>query len=130
MVRISNWRAFSTSHTYDGTFCKSSEQLVTVNYFYKKVPSSPKYIFHKNNQYLKQLLTIQQTVNSAVYLNFHRGSCTQMFFKTSVFKNFAIFIGKHLCWGILFNKVADLEACNFIKRDSDTGVFLWMLRNI
>ena len=66
---------------------------------------------------------MQQTVNSAVYLNFHRGS-TQMFFKRGVLKNFTIFIGKHLCWGILFNKVAGLKACNFIKRDSDTGVFL------
>ena len=28
----------------------------------------------------------------------------------------------------LFNNVADLKACNFIKRDSDTGVFLSMLQ--
>ena len=29
----------------------------------------------------------------------------------------------------LFNNVADLKACNFIKGDSDTGVFLSMLQN-
>ena len=28
----------------------------------------------------------------------------------------------------LFNNVADLKACNFIKGDSDTGVFLSMLQ--
>ena len=29
----------------------------------------------------------------------------------------------------LFNKVAGLKTCNFIKGDSNTGVFLWMLTN-
>ena len=32
-----------------------------------------------------------------------------------VLRNFAIFTGKHLCWG-LFNKVAGLTACNFIDK--------------
>ena len=31
--------------------------------------------------------------------------------------------------GSLFNKLASLQACNFIKRYSNTGVFLWNLRN-
>ena len=30
-------------------------------------------------------------------------------------KNFAIFTGKLLCWRLFFHKVADLQACNFIK---------------
>ena len=29
----------------------------------------------------------------------------------------------------LFNKVVDLQAWNFIKKDSNTGAFLWHLRN-
>ena len=29
----------------------------------------------------------------------------------------------------LFNKVAGLQACKFLKRLTNTGVFLWMLRN-
>ena len=37
------------------------------------------------------------------------------FFEIDVLKNFAIFIRKHMCW-ILFNKAADLKACNFIKK--------------
>ena len=41
-----------------------------------------------------------------------------MFFKIGVLTNFA---GKHL--GFL-NKVAGLKPCNFVKRDSNTGVFL------
>ena len=43
----------------------------------------------------------------------------------AVLKNFTIFIGKHPCW----NTVAGLKACILLKRDSNTGFFLWTLRN-
>ena len=45
---------------------------------------------------------------------------SQMFFKLGVFKNCAIFTGKHLC---LLNKVADLKATNFIKKRLQHKVF-------
>ena len=38
-----------------------------------------------------------------------------MFFKIGVLKNFANFTGKHLLES-LFEKVASLKACNFIKK--------------
>ena len=41
-----------------------------------------------------------------------RNSHSQMFFKIGALKNFATFTGRHLCWSL------------FIKRDSNTGVFL------
>ena len=44
-----------------------------------------------------------------------RSSCSQMIFKIGVFKNFATFTGKHLCWS-LFHKVAGFQACNFTKK--------------
>ena len=34
----------------------------------------------------------------------------------AVLKDFAIFTGKQLYWNLFFNKVADLKACNFIKK--------------
>ena len=37
-----------------------------------------------------------------------RSSPSQKFFEMGVFKNFAIFTGKHLCWS-LFNNVAELS---------------------
>ena len=46
--------------------------------------------------------------------------------KKTLLKNFAISTGKQLYWR-LFNKVADLQACNFIERDFNTGVFLCIL---
>ena len=41
----------------------------------------------------------------------YKSSRSQMFFKTAVLKNLAIFPGKHLCWSLLsiFNKVAALQ---------------------
>ena len=36
--------------------------------------------------------------------------------KKVVLKNFAMFTAKHLCWSLLFNKNAGLQACNFIKK--------------
>ena len=41
---------------------------------------------------------------------------SQMFFKTGALKYFARFRGKHLCF--------------YLKEDSNTGVFLWILRNL
>ena len=40
-----------------------------------------------------------------------------------VYQNFVKFTGKHLCQSLLLNKVADLRACNFIKKETLTQVF-------
>ena len=47
----------------------------------------------------------------------HGDSRLQIFFKIGVLKIFAIFTGKHLCWSLFL-----------IKRDSNTGVFPWILQ--
>ena len=54
-----------------------------------------------------------------------RSSRSQMCFKIGFLTNFEILIGKHLYW-ILF--LINLQA-TLLKRDSDTGVFLWILWN-
>ena len=40
----------------------------------------------------------------------------QVFHKKGALKNFAILTGKHLSWSLFFDKVAGLQACNFIKK--------------
>ena len=50
-----------------------------------------------------------------LYLHIARSSCSQMFFKKSVFKNIVIF--------------ATLWPVTLLKRDSNPGVFLWIFRN-
>ena len=44
-------------------------------------------------------------------------------YKTSVLKNFAKFIGKHLCRSLFFNKVADLKPATLLKKETPTQVF-------
>ena len=46
----------------------------------------------------------------------YKSSRSQIFFKIGVLKNFANSTGKYLCWSPLFNKVACLKTCNFIKK--------------
>ena len=40
----------------------------------------------------------------------------EVFYKKTVLKNFAIFIGKHLCWSLFFNKNAEFQACSFFLK--------------
>ena len=40
------------------------------------------------------------------------------------FKHFKVFTGKHLCWGLFFNKVASHQPCNFIKTETPKQIFL------
>ena len=47
-----------------------------------------------------------------------------MFYKIGAPKTFANFTGKTPVLESLFKKGAGLQACNFIKRDSNTDVFL------
>ena len=49
--------------------------------------------------------------------NDYRSSRPEVFCKKGVLKGFAKFTGKHLCQSPLFNKVAGLQACNFILKN-------------
>ena len=64
--------------------------------------------------YLDTFLTVKVQVRSSRFA---------IIFKVGVLNNLATFAGKHLCF----------QVCNFrpsilLKRDSNTGVFLWILR--
>ena len=58
-----------------------------------------------------------------------RSSCSQILIKINVLKNFAIFRGKHLCWSLILGKLQVLKPASLLERDSNTGAFLWILRN-
>ena len=53
------------------------------------------------------------------YWTIFRSSHHRCPIKNANLKNFLIVTGKHLCWGGHFNKVAGLQICNFIKKDSN-----------
>ena len=57
-----------------------------------------------------------------------RGSRPEVFCEKDVIKNFAIFTGKHLCWSLFLVRLQALRPVTLVKRDSNTGVFLWILQ--
>ena len=52
-----------------------------------------------------------------------------MFFKIGALKIFAIYTRKHLCWSLFLIKLHAWRLATLLKRDSKTGVFLWILQN-
>ena len=40
-----------------------------------------------------------------------------------VYKNFATFTGKHLCWNFFLIKLQDFKAATLLTKDSNTGFF-------
>ena len=56
------------------------------------------------------------------------GSHQEVFSKDDVLKNFAKFIGKHLCRRPFLNKFPGLQFASLLKRTLDTGVFSGTLR--
>ena len=49
--------------------------------------------------------------------------------QTGVLKNFTIFTRKHMCWSLFKIKFQGYSSETLLKRNSNTGVFLWILWN-
>ena len=60
-----------------------------------------------------------------IFSDSHISSRPDVFCKKGVLRNLANFTGKRLCQSLFFNKVPGLTV---LKRDSGSGVFLWILR--
>ena len=52
-----------------------------------------------------------------------------MFSKIGSLKNFAIFKGKHLCWGIFLRRLQAFRPATFFRKRFQHRWFLWILRN-
>ena len=52
----------------------------------------------------------------------------EMLYKTAILKNFVIFTGKRLCWGLFFIKVVGLQGTNCIKKGLQHRYFLVNIR--
>ena len=68
--------------------------------------------------------------------NWHAWSHEQYFSKhrfldicQCAFKNFSKFTGKYLCLSLFLIKLRAFRSATLLKRDSNSAVFLWILRN-
>ena len=62
-----------------------------------------------------------------IHLCSQRSSPPWVFRKEGVLKNFARLTGQHLCRGLFFINVSGFRPATLLKRDSDAGIFLWIL---
>ena len=58
-----------------------------------------------------------------------KNSHRQCSVKEGVLKNFSNFTRKHLCWSLFLIKLQAWWSAILLQKDSNTGVFLWNLRN-
>ena len=113
---------------YD-VFCKYSQRLITVYYFCKKLHLRCFTGFWIRLDYCLWIRVC------FFYYFFHFESIkfissrSQMSFKIDVFKKFAIFTGKHLCWSLFVIKLPASKPANLLNKDSNTGVFLLIFLN-
>ena len=49
--------------------------------------------------------------------------------RKAILKNFVIFTGKHLCWGLFLLKLQAFRPLTVLKRDFNTDIFLWISGN-
>ena len=63
------------------------------------------------------------------FCNETRSSHQRCFMKAAP-ENFTIFTRKPLCWSLFLVKLQVFRSAILLKRDSNTGVFLWILQNI
>ena len=62
------------------------------------------------------------------YSTIFRSSHQKCSIKKAILKHFVIFTGKHLCMGLLFNKVAGHQTCSFIKKRVQHRYYLANIR--
>ena len=86
---------------------------------------STKYVFYSK---FRMIVPIPWSIKKHFHFNF-KSSHLQMFLKTGFLKKFAIFAGKHLCWSYFLIKLQAWRSAILLKRDSNTGFFLWILLN-
>ena len=71
---------------------------------------------------------------TAMFYRNYRSSCSQMFFRIGVLKNFANFTRKHLCWSLFFDKRLQhrcflVKFAKFYEHLFSPEHLLWLLLN-
>ena len=74
------------------------------------------------------LIAYAYSYNMLILAYATRSGHPEMLLKITVLKNFENDNGKHLCWSLFFNRIADLRYASLLNWDSCTGVFVWILK--
>ena len=85
---------------------------------------------HYTGKFLVQfwLTHIKTTLYMVIFLRKDDYKLKQLF--ANAFQNrVSLFTGKHLCWSLSLIKLLGWRSATLVKRDLNTGVFLWIIRN-
>ena len=63
-------------------------------------------------------------------MHYDKNSHRRCSVRKCVVKNLANFTGKHLCWSLFLIKPQTRRPATLLKRNSNTGVFLWNLQKL
>ena len=74
-------------------------------------------------------LLLCSTLSSHYLSSRHKSSHRKCSIEKAAFKKFTTFTGKHLCWSLFLIKLRVWRPATLFKRESNTGVFLWILQN-
>ena len=88
----------------------------------------PSYQQRSQSNLVKVFFVLHGEVLTAFKHNFKK-QLPKVFYKKAVPKNFAIFIGKNLSQSLFLMNLQAYKPAAFLQRDSNTGVFLWILLN-
>ena len=106
----------------------STELNFNLRYFMSSITTERLYkSFSFINSSSKNISQVESEIlrnSSTIFRSSHR----RRSIKKAILKHFVIFTGKHLCWGLFFNKVAGHQACNFIKKRLQHRYFLVNIR--
>ena len=98
------------------------------NIFSKLIQHPFSFILKLFYYYECKLRNIYKSTWAFTFLWWNQKEPLELFDKKAVLKNFEIFTGKRLCWSLLLPNLQAFRPDS--RRDSDTSVFMWILRNI
>ena len=82
----------------------------------------------QHREIFSRLLCVRGIQRKTGISTIFRSSHQRCSVRKGVLRNFAKFTGKRLCQSVFFNKVAGWILQLYLKRDSGTGVFLWICK--
>ena len=86
------------------------------------------YLFSWYFQFLLRVLYVFVLFTSLYLTSVHKQQF-KVFFKIGVLKYFAVLTEKHLRSDLFLVKFQTFRSASFLRRDCNTGVFLWILRD-
>ena len=106
-----------TAHLASYTFLQETLINIKTCHFHSSI-NHQEHLFHRTRitSYFRPV-NIAKFLRTA-FLHNSRTSRLQMFFEIGVLKSFANFIGKHLCWSLLFKKLAGSRPAALLKKAS------------